>query len=580
MLRFRARRIRREDKAAATIDLNHDDFDLTPPRSRSGNAFEKLYPEFLAPGPFGESRTSIESPYDIARSRAQRDNDPFAGTLPPPRSLVALPRRALAHNSESYEMHTVYKPRQMALPSSSSEFSYSDPAAHADAFYPVKTPVVREYMAQDSDLSSSPPLRATSPEAEVAPDGSSEFRSGAVSPFADPEPEYHSVDDAITAPSSPHRRSYTGESTSFYAAQSELDQSEWDQSDEEQRENDEHHDDDLDSSSDAGTISNIPVPPLHTTLPPTPVTGESAAPLPQQEIRQDNAAEMHDSLYVPESSNDLDRSKSLSRPADAEERAHRLRSFYKDYFDKPVQSDLSQTPREFLDDSGIAYDSTGRFSRMPSARMRAAPPLPALPPLQQPMRANANYSMPRSMSTLSGRPLNEIAQEQFNHYPPQFPRTPMQPQQQRGKPRLKLQPLMPLEQLPTPHKIGKDDFLASPTSFAPPSSRKRGAASIVGGSPMSSPTIAQRGWADVQLRSIPSPHNIRLSKTFSEMEYLPQSRYNPTPQLDALDLHQQQQMGMNGRPVSHLPRTLVGHRNEMDNVLRPNWDMRDNRTHF
>ncbi|KAK7204455.1 hypothetical protein BZA70DRAFT_280795 [Myxozyma melibiosi] len=608
MIRIRARRLRREDSVAAAIDLNHDDFDITPPRTRSGNAFEKLYPEFLVPGSFAESRASLESPYDIARlpdsayTRARRsNNDPFAATLPPSRSKGAIsaaygprpsgPKQSLSNSvapssTESYEMQPVYSNRQIALPSSSSGYSYSDPVSPPAALFTSKSGQknshsVQEYALADSDLSSSPPalthdrslssasvhsaassnLSSSSVGASDSPDTSVDARTGAVSPFADPSGEESITavtNRASLASVSLRRESEAADSVSFYAAQSELSQSEVEQSD---------NDSDYDQQQP-------PIPPVHATSP--------ARTLQQQQYKavEDSA------LHVPHSESDIDRSKSLSKPADAEERAHRLRSFYKDYFEQPQQALPNSSPAlghgfsNTVDDSGIAYDSTGRIATRADKRPFAIAP-------------NATGNMPRSMSFEPGRPMAEVSNEQYNHYPPQLPATPQTPTSQyqpyraagsagsSGKQRPKLPPLLPLSALPTPHKMGKDDFLASPTAFAPPSSRKRGPASAVG-SPVSSPTIAQREWAGVELRSIPSPHNIRLSKTYSEMEYLPQARYNPTPQVDTLDLHQMQhrQQMASGRPVSQLPRTLVGHKNEMEDALRPSWDMRQSELKF
>ncbi len=150
---------------------------------------------------------------------------------------------------------------------------------------------------------------------------------------------------------------------------------------------------------------------------------------------------------------------------DPEQRAIRIRSFYKEYFDEakpgPVYTQQDyQTGLEGLDYDGSIYDvpsghlaNNGPLFAQPIARRAMTPPPRGASSLQAPGRIAASASSgrfvqagPRAFSSASGR---------FGG-------------SNRAPPKKKLSPPAPLHVLPTPHLL-KDDTII-PMDFAPPSS--------------------------------------------------------------------------------------------------------------
>lgn len=153
-----------------------------------------------------------------------------------------------------------------------------------------------------------------------------------------------------------------------------------------------------------------------------------------------------------------------------EQRANRIRSFYKEYFDDsrpgPAQA-LAATYVEDYDQGylrdGAVFDPTaGQFVvaqppfSEPYARRAMTPPPRAPPRFQGPARHHA---------TLSGGRLVQPGARAFSsasgHYGPSG----------RGSPRKALPPPSPLRVLPSPHLLKEDSFVL-PIDFAPPNSYK------------------------------------------------------------------------------------------------------------
>lgn len=151
-----------------------------------------------------------------------------------------------------------------------------------------------------------------------------------------------------------------------------------------------------------------------------------------------------------------------------EQRANRIRSFYKEYFDesKPAQE-------EYYEDYGPEfYDYHGGYDPMADPYMapgpppfaqhegrRAFTPPPRAPPqfqnsLHRPSASSAGFMSPhpgpRAFSSASAR---------------------MGPGGRAGMPRKPMPPPEPLHVLPTPHML-KDDSMIMPIDFAPASSSK------------------------------------------------------------------------------------------------------------
>lgn len=157
-------------------------------------------------------------------------------------------------------------------------------------------------------------------------------------------------------------------------------------------------------------------------------------------------------------------------PADnPEQRANRIRSFYKEYFDEskhhpnpPVGQYYEDYDEHYLGDGAVYDPTTGHFvigqpeRSEPYGRRAMTPPPRAPPRFRGGARHQATMSggrfanpVPRAFSSASGR---------FGSGSMDGPRPP-------------LPPPGPLRVLPSPHLIKEDSF-ALPIDFAPPSSYK------------------------------------------------------------------------------------------------------------
>lgn len=183
---------------------------------------------------------------------------------------------------------------------------------------------------------------------------------------------------------------------------------------------------------------------------------------------------------------------------DPEQRAIRIRSFYKEYFDdaKPgpvyTQQDYQPVP-EGLDYEGSIYDDAPRH-----IVSRAAP-------FAQPMARRAMTPPPRGASSLQA-PGRNPASSSGGHLMQPGPRAFSSASAQ-GPPRKKVPPPAPLQILPTPHLL-KDDSII-PMDFAPPSFRERRAGtpdSLRGGLRPYSPVL---------------PAHLPLTSSFDDLAVMP-----------------------------------------------------------
>jgi len=276
----------------------------------------------------------------------------------------------------------------------------------------------------------------------------------------------------------------------------------------------------------------------------------------------------------------------------AEERAMRIRSFYKEYFEEstpappmpnlPAPEDYQGYGQDYYDDSAPVYDpDTGRY-QIPGAKpfaelptRRAMTPPPRMPPRFNPGPQSRAGSAsggrfmppgPRSFSSASnfipgGRP------------PPR--RKPMAPPQ-------------PLNILPTPHLL-KEDAFASPIMFAPPS---RAPGSDGGGmrggqrpySPSVSPHVPLASAFD-ELAVLPTPHMLRNSSTFTALDFAPPRKFREDGSMGSdsgsirsnrsgVSALQVQNIRNGAYRVSRLPQDVVPVKDDMTSNLKPTWVMR------
>ena len=187
----------------------------------------------------------------------------------------------------------------------------------------------------------------------------------------------------------------------------------------------------------------------------------------------------HSGLDVPDMNHDARRLSVLrplppDEPSDnPEQRANRIRSFYKEYFDdsQPART-YAPAPEIYYEDYGQEFQNDGALFDPASGQF-----VVAQAPYSQPITRRAMTPPPRGPPRFQGS-----ARHQYNTSSP----TPPMPSprsraassastsarfgpQTRGPQRKALPPPAPLRTLPTPHLLQEDAF-ALPIDFAPPTS--------------------------------------------------------------------------------------------------------------
>ena len=193
------------------------------------------------------------------------------------------------------------------------------------------------------------------------------------------------------------------------------------------------------------------------------------------------ASHSHNGLDIPGMDYE-DRRMSILRPLppdepmdNPEQRANRIRSFYKEYFDDSQPARTYQpAPETYYEDYGQEYQSdgttfdpvSGQFIvaqapyAQPITRRAMTPPPRAPPRFQGPGRHQYNNSNPGPTMPANRSRAASSASTSARFGP-----------QSRGPPRRALPPPAPLRTLPTPHLLQEDAF-ALPIDFAPPSGYK------------------------------------------------------------------------------------------------------------
>jgi hypothetical protein len=278
-----------------------------------------------------------------------------------------------------------------------------------------------------------------------------------------------------------------------------------------------------------------------------------------------------------------------------EERANRIRSFYKEYFDdsKPEPAGGHQYA-DYVEDYGSEYQDgtvfdprTGNFVvAQPNAPFaepitrRAMTPPPRAPPrfrsntgtgprgphMSNGSMGSSQYQPPRGMSSMSGR------------LPP-----PMK------KP---LPPPTPLASLPTPAKLNENSMVFDAADFAPPVSFRERQNGMRPDSPLGnarpySPSVRPHtplvGSYD-ELPVLPSPHLMRKSGTFTALDFAPPGRIrDPAGSGSDAGSIRSNRSGISaaGRfavrsganRVSRIPREIMGTKDDLALQLRPRMNM-------
>ncbi|KAL8818222.1 MAG: hypothetical protein Q9223_003089 [Gallowayella weberi] len=269
-----------------------------------------------------------------------------------------------------------------------------------------------------------------------------------------------------------------------------------------------------------------------------------------------------------------------------EQRANRIRSFYKEYFDESKQLPNQPAAGQYYEDydehylgDGAVYDpASGQFlvgqpQRTEPYGRRAMTPPPRAPPR---FRGGARHQATMSGGRPSPRAFSS-ASSRFGSGSMSSPRPP-------------LPPPGPLRVLPSPHLLKEDSF-ALPIDFAPPSSYKDRQAgrpeSPRGGSRPYSPTVLAHlplASSFDDLAVMPSPHSLRKSGTFTALDFAPPPRFKSSDNgsetgsirsnRSAMSAQQLHSIRSGAYRVSRIPKEVVGTKTEINESLKPNWSMR------
>ncbi|KAI9812552.1 MAG: hypothetical protein M1826_002802 [Phylliscum demangeonii] len=272
---------------------------------------------------------------------------------------------------------------------------------------------------------------------------------------------------------------------------------------------------------------------------------------------------------------------------DPEQRANRIRSFYKEYFDetKPATFPAPATYHEDDDQSYLdpAHRLVSDRDEHGTPRRPFAEPLPRramTPPPRGPPGVRAGPFPPPSLGGATNRASRAFSASSG-------------PMRSHGGLRPPLPPPPPLRVLPTPHRLREDSF-ATPIDFAPPTSYKDRQAgrpdSPLGGVRPYSPAVPAHlplASSFDDLAVMPSPHALRKSGTFTGLDFAPPPRFKQSDagsdagsirsgrsNGSAMSNHHLQSIRAGAYRVSRLPKDFVGTRDDLAVTLRPTWDMR------
>ncbi|KAJ8613724.1 hypothetical protein MRB53_036866 [Persea americana] len=265
-----------------------------------------------------------------------------------------------------------------------------------------------------------------------------------------------------------------------------------------------------------------------------------------------------------------------------EQRANRIRSFYKEYFDDSAgHANAGPTYYEDYDAaygeevpqydpvSGLFY-SDRPFAHDPHRRAMTPPP--------------------RAPPRLRGAPGRNGSMGSFAHGARAFSSAS-------GRIRARLPPPKPLNNLPSPHHLKQDIGNFSPIDFAPPQvwkDRQTGRAMSPGMEQKPySPSV--RAFTPLyssfdDLSIMPSPHSLRRSGVFHPLDFAPPSRFknanssangsragSETGSIKSarsgLSAFQAANIRNGAYRVSRMPTELVGTRQDTIKALAPSWDM-------
>ncbi|KAK5163744.1 uncharacterized protein LTR77_010417 [Saxophila tyrrhenica] len=262
----------------------------------------------------------------------------------------------------------------------------------------------------------------------------------------------------------------------------------------------------------------------------------------------------------------------------AEQRANRIRSFYKEYFDdsrpNPQQGVYEDYDPQYLD--AAVYDPETGDYLVPQAPFAQPMGRRAMTP---PPRGAAHFGGPdhsRHFSTMSGG------------------RGPPRGRPAQRAPKKQLPPPKDLKSLPTPYMLREDTALImNPIDFAPPTSFRehqngRRPDSPAGIARPYSPAV--KAYSPLvpafdDLSAMPSPHHLRKSGTFTSLDFAPMPRFRGQEGSGASDAGsirsarsgisamQMDAVRAGAYRVSRIPKEYVTSRDDLAGQLRPKMNL-------
>ncbi|KAJ5191157.1 uncharacterized protein N7498_010142 [Penicillium cinerascens] len=271
-------------------------------------------------------------------------------------------------------------------------------------------------------------------------------------------------------------------------------------------------------------------------------------------------------------------------PADnPEQRANRIRSFYKEYFD-----DSKRETTYYEDYGSDFYDGGYVYDPVSGDYYDAAPPVPFAEPVGRRAMTPPPRAPPRFQGAARHMATNSAGFNGFTPGPRAFSSASGRLPGPRG-PRKPMPPPAPLQLLPTPHML-KDDSIMMATDFAPGMNvrdRRGGRPETPTGGmhPFSPGLRAHTPLASAfdELAVIPSPHALRKSGTYTSLDFAPPPRFkNSDTGSDAGSIRSNRtgisnthmnNIRMGNYRISRLPADTVGTKDDLMASLRPNWGM-------
>lgn len=272
----------------------------------------------------------------------------------------------------------------------------------------------------------------------------------------------------------------------------------------------------------------------------------------------------------------------IEDPADnPEQRANRIRSFYKEYFDDSKPEPVGHYGYEdYVEDYGAEYLAGNMYDQQAGEFIYAA-----ATPYAEPVTRRAMTPPPRAPPRFRGAARGHMATGSTGtgRFMPPRGQSAMSARSAR-KP---LPPPSALSSLPTPHKLKEDAMVFNPLDFAPPASfrdRQNGRRpdSPLGTARPYSPSVRAHVPLDSpfqELAPLPSPHLLRKSGTFTALDFAPPPRIKTSDvSSDAASIRsngsgmssvQLHSLRAGAYRVSRIPKEVVGTRDDIIESLKP-----------